>query len=57
MRRETHTSKEVNMNTDTNGTAQKPFDDEAAARSYRPRLSLYHANGKVTGRAPSYLSP
>lgn len=43
------------MNTDTNpGAMQRPFDDEAPARSYRPRLSFYHANGKGTGSAARF---
>ena len=44
------------MNTDTNnsGTAQKSFDEDAQARTYRPRLSFYHANGKGTGSAAQF---
>lgn len=41
------------MNTDTNNplNGQKGADEETAFRSYRPRLSFYHANGKGTGSA------
>jgi hypothetical protein len=42
------------MNTETNGTAQRPFDDDAPARSFRPRLSFYHANGKGTGSVAQF---
>jgi hypothetical protein len=44
------------MNTDTNnsGAVQKTSDDDALARTYRPRLSFYHANGKGTGSAARF---
>jgi hypothetical protein len=44
------------MNTDTNstGTLQRTSEEEAPARSYRPRLSFYHANGKGTGSAARF---
>ena len=44
------------MNTDTthSGTAQKTSDEDALARTYRPRLSFYHANGKGTGSAARF---
>lgn len=43
------------MNTNTNtGTTQKLSDDEAPARIFRPRLSVYHANGKGSGSAARF---
>ena len=41
------------MNTDTNNASatQRISDDDTQARTYRPRLSFYHANGKGTGSA------
>jgi len=44
------------MNSDRNnaGTVQKPPEDDASARTYRPRLSFYHANGKGTGSAARF---
>ncbi len=41
------------MNTDTNnaGTLQRSSDVDAHARTFRPSLSFYHANGKGTGSA------
>ncbi len=44
------------MNTDTTstGTLNRTAEDEAPARSYRPRLSFYHANGKGSGSAARF---
>jgi hypothetical protein len=44
------------MNTDTNnaGDRQRTTDEDAPARTYRPRLSFYHANGKGTGSAARF---
>ena len=43
----------------TNGTAipdtaQRTTDNDTQARSYRPRLSFYHANGKGSGSAARF---
>ena len=44
------------MNTDTNNTGalQRTTDDDAPARTYRPRLSFYHANGKGSGSVAQF---
>jgi len=44
------------MNTDTNAASdrQRNTDDDTPARTYRPRLSFYHANGKGTGSAAQF---
>ena len=44
------------MNNSTNipDTAQKLFDNDAPARTYRPQLSFYHANGKGSGSAARF---
>jgi len=44
------------MNTDTNNqtTSQNIFNGDKSFRNYRPRLSLYHANGKGTGSAARF---
>ena len=44
------------MNTETNQSVnlQKTSDDDAQARTFRPRLSFYHANGKGTGSAAQF---
>lgn len=41
----------MNHSTNVADTAQKTFDNDATARTYRPRLSFYHANGKGSGSA------
>ena len=44
------------MSTDTTlpANAQRTADEEAPARSYRPRLAFYHANGKGSGSAARF---
>lgn len=44
------------MNTDTNTLSpmQQTSDGEATTRTFRPRLSFYHANGKGTGSAARF---
>ncbi len=44
------------MNTETGNptTAQGIFDDERSSRTYRPRLSFYHANSKGSGSAARF---
>lgn len=44
------------MNTDTNTQTpvQKTSDEDTPLRTYRPRLSFYHANGKGTGSAARF---
>jgi hypothetical protein len=44
------------MNTDTNnaGTLHRTADEDAPARTFRPRLSFYHANAKGTGSAARF---
>ena len=44
----------MNNSTNTPDTAQRTFDNDASARSYRPRLSFYHANAKGTGSAAQF---
>ena len=44
----------MNNSTNTPDTAQKPFDNDAPARTYRPQLSFYHANGKGSGSAARF---
>lgn len=45
----------MNNGTNTAETAQKASGhNDAPARSYRPRLSFYHANGKGTGSAAQF---
>ncbi len=40
--------------TTTPDTAPRTADNDTQARSYRPRLSFYHANGKGTGSAARF---
>ncbi len=44
------------MDTDTNHLAgeQRAFEDDALVRTFRPRLSFYHANGKGSGSAARF---
>ena len=44
------------MNTDTNNQNDSTniFDEENSPRTYRPRLTFYHANGKGTGSAAQF---
>jgi len=44
----------MNNGTNASGTAQKAFDNDVAAHTFRPRLSFYHANGKGTGSAAQF---
>jgi len=44
----------MNTDTDNSVTQQKTSDEDALARTYRPRLSFYHANGKGTGSAARF---
>ncbi len=44
----------MNNGTESNEIMPKTADDEAQTRSYRPRLSFYHANGKGSGSAARF---
>ena len=44
----------MNNSTNVPDTAQKLFDNDAPARTYRPQLSFYHANGKGSGSAARF---
>lgn len=44
----------MNTATDTNNGTEKRIDDDSAPRTYRPRLTFYHANGKGTGSAAQF---
>lgn len=44
----------MNNSTNVPDTAQKHFDNDAPARTYRPQLSFYHANGKGSGSAARF---
>lgn len=44
----------MNSNTNQSGDLQKSADEDSPARTYRPRLSFYHANGKGTGSAARF---
>jgi hypothetical protein len=44
----------MNNSSNTSDTIQRVFDHDAAARSFRPRLSFYHANGKGSGSAAQF---
>lgn len=44
----------MNISTNTPETVQKASENGAPARSYRPRLSFYHANGKGSGSAARF---
>jgi hypothetical protein len=41
----------MNTETNTQGNSQKRAEEETVFRTYRPRLSFFHANGKGTGSA------
>ncbi len=44
----------MNNRTNSSDSAQKTTEADASVRTYRPRLSFYHANGKGSGSAAQF---
>jgi len=44
----------MNTETNTQGNSQKRAEEDTVFRTFRPRLSFYHANGKGTGSAVQF---